>query len=78
MTTRLENFIAALAAAADDKSVYSEQAWNEFIDPYATTPFDSITAAERVVYVAAITINECLLDGDVETLAQFVEAAELV
>ena len=78
MATRLEKLTAALAAAADDKAVRSEQAWNEFIDPSATTPFDSITAAERVVYIAALNIDECLLDGDVEKLAAIVDDLELV
>lgn len=65
---RIEKIRAALSAAAKDPAVTNKQAWDEFIDPGATTPFESITEAERIVYVAAMSVDECLLDGEMEEL----------
>lgn len=65
---RIEKIIAALPTAAKDPAVTNKQAWDEFIDPDATTPFESLTEDERVVYIAALTVDECLLDGDMSEL----------
>lgn len=65
---RIEKIIAALPTAAKDPAVTNKQAWDEFIDPDATTPFDSISEGERIVYVAAMSVDECLLDGEMDEL----------
>ena len=65
---RIEKIIAALPTAAKHPAATNKQAWDEYIDPDATTTFESVTEAERVVYIAAITVNECLLDGEMSEL----------
>lgn len=65
---RIQKILAALPAAAQHPAATNKQAWDEYIDPGATTPFESVTEAERVVYIAAITANECLLDGEMDEL----------
>lgn len=65
---RIQKIIAALPAAAKHPAATNKQAWDEYIDPDATTPFESVTEAERVVYIAALTVDECLLDGEMDEL----------
>jgi hypothetical protein len=65
---RIEKIIAALPTAAKHPAATNKQAWDEFIDPGATTPFESLTEDERIVYIAALTVDECLLDGEMSEL----------